>query len=500
MIASLLASLAFAASPQRPNILVVISDDQSYPHSSAYGSLMVQTPAFDSVARHGVLFTRAMAPSPGCSPSRAALLTGRYPWQLESAGTHASGFPARFDTYPALLEESGYFVGFTGKGWGPGNWKKSGRSQNPAGKEYDRRELPKASREKGISSNDYAANFGDFLAECPAEKPFCFWMGGHEPHRAYDPGIGLRHGKSLAQAEVPPFLPDADDVRSDLLDYAYEIETFDAHLGRAIELLKSSDRLENTIIIVTSDNGMSFPRAKANCYEFGIHVPLAIQWPANVAGGRSIDDPVSFVDLSATIMQAAGVQTQADPPLAGKSLLELLESGKSGVAESSRRYVFSARERHSSSRHGNVGYPQRAIRSRQFLFIRNEEPSRWPAGDPQELNPGERLGPMHGAYYDIDHGPTLSFMVNHRDEPPIRRFFELAVAKRPAEEFFDVEKDPGCLVNIASSPEYAKQVAEHRDALREFRQRTADPRTSGSEGDFDKYPRYSHIRTFPPSP
>src|SRR5690554_2681597 len=124
-----------------PNILFAISDDQSYPHASAYGSQWVQTPAFDRVAEEGVLFLNAFSASPGCSPSRAALLTGRNAWQIEDAGTHASEFPSKFVVYPDLLENAGYFVGYTQKGWGPGNWKISGRTRNPAGELYNKHKL-----------------------------------------------------------------------------------------------------------------------------------------------------------------------------------------------------------------------------------------------------------------------------------------------------------------------------------------------------------------------
>ena len=120
------------AQTQRPNILFVISDDQSYPHTSAYGYKAVSTPAFDRVAREGILLTNAFVASPGCSPSRAALLSGLNCWQTREAGTHASTFPADLPIYTEVLEKAGYHVGLTGKGWGPG--KVVGRPHNPAGK------------------------------------------------------------------------------------------------------------------------------------------------------------------------------------------------------------------------------------------------------------------------------------------------------------------------------------------------------------------------------
>ena len=122
---------------ERPNILFAISDDQSWIHTSASGCKSVNTPNFDRVAREGILFNNSFCGSPGCTPSRSSILTGRYPWQLQQAGTHASSFPKQYVVYPDLLENDGYFVGFTGKGWGPGKFEASGRSRNPAGPAFN---------------------------------------------------------------------------------------------------------------------------------------------------------------------------------------------------------------------------------------------------------------------------------------------------------------------------------------------------------------------------
>jgi N-sulfoglucosamine sulfohydrolase len=480
---------------RRPNILLAISDDQSYPHASAYGATFVSTPAFDRIAREGVLFRNAFAASPGCSPSRAALLTGRHDWQLEQAGTHASSFPAKYVTYPDLLEQSGYFVGFTGKGWGPGNWQDF-RPRNPAGPEFSDRETePPYS---GISKTDYAANFKEFLEQKPANQPFCFWYGAHEPHREYEKGAGLKAGKRLEDVVVPPFLPDTEEIRSDILDYAIEVEWFDQHLARMIEMLERAGELDNTLIIATSDNGMPFPRAKANAYEYGIHMPLAIRWGARVPGSRVVDDLVGWVDLTATILEAAGVKHPAEFPPAGSSILDTLESRQQGLVDASRTQVFSARERHSSSRYENWTYPQRALRTPQYLYIRNFKPDRWPAGDPQDLAEDGTLGPMHGGYHDIDASPSLAFLVEKRDDPEISRFFHLAVDKRPAEELFDIQKDPGCLHNLAAQAEYEEVRARLSAQLEKYLTETEDPRMLGNGDIWETYKRYSPIRKFPP--
>ena len=489
---------ACAATPpqrERPNIPFAISDDQSYPHASAYGYNAVRTPAFDRVAREGVLFTNAFSPSPGCSPTRAALLTGRHIWQIENAGTHASSFPAKYVTFPDLLEQSGYFVGFTGKGWGPGNWEDF-RPRNPAGPEFAKHTMEPP--HKSMNNTDYAANFADFLEQRPTGKPFCFWYGGKEPHRQYEKGSGLKVGKAPADVVVPSFLPDTPDIRSDILDYTVEIEWFNTHLERILAMLEEAGELDNTLIIVTSDNGMPFPRAKANLYEFGIHMPLAIRWGAKVPAGRVVDDMVGFVDLTATILDAAGVEHPGEYPLSGRSIVDTLSSDQQGDVDKTRTHIFSGRERHSSSRYKNLTYPQRAIRTRQYLYIRNFAPERWPAGAPQKYEKDGSLGPMHGGYHDIDASPSLTFLIENRLDSKLRRFFDLAVGKRPAEELFDVTKDPGCLDNLATKPGFDETRARLRKQLDDYLKDTADPRAFANGEVFENYRRYSPIRKFPP--
>lgn len=484
--------------PARPNILFVISDDQSYPHASAYGAEFVNTPAFDRVAHAGALFHNAFSPSPGCSPCRAAMLTGRHTWQIENAGTHASSFPAKYLVYPDLLEQGGYFVGYTGKGWGPGNWDET-RQRNPAGVVFNERKLERPY--SGISTTDYGANFEDFLAARPADQPFCFWVGGHEPHRRFEAGSWEKEGKTLDTAEPPAFLPDRPEIRADMLDYAVEIEHFDSHLGRALDRLAELGELDNTLVIATSDNGMAFPRAKANCYEYGAHMPLAISWPARIPAGREIDDLVGFVDLTATILEAAGViHPGGESALAGESILGLLSSESAGLVEPERNGVYFARERHSSSRYENWTYPQRALRTQRYLYIRNFKPDRWPAGDPQKYDEPGKLGPPHGGYHDIDACPSLTFLIENRADPEIRPYYLMAVDKRPGEELFDIVADPACLENLAYRSEHAETLAGLRKRLEDYLAETGDPRVTGNGDIWESYKRYSPIRTFPEPP
>ncbi|MBI4975962.1 MAG: sulfatase [Spirochaetes bacterium] len=454
---------------RRPNILFAIADDAS--HMSAYGHTFLNTPAFDAVAKEGVRFTRAFATNPKCAPSRASILTGMHTWQLEEACNHQSIFPAKFASYVDILEATGYFAGYTGKGWGPGDYEKGGWKRNPAGPEFNTRTL-KPPADTKISNKDYAANFDDFLAQRPEGTPFYFWYGGHEPHRAYVPGEGIRAGKKISDVTVPAYLPDDDIVKSDLLDYAYETEWFDMHLGRMLQKLKDIGEYENTIIIVTSDNGMPFPRVKGQMYEFDFKLPLAVSWKNGFPGGRVIDDLVSFIDLAPTILDAAG--TVKHPQMAGMSLMHMLRSHASGITEPSREYVLMGRERHDVGRENDLGYPVRCIRTHEYLYIRNFAPERWPAGNPET------------GYTNVDSSPTKELILSQHEHGE-DFYYTLAFAKRPLEELYNIMNDEACMNNLASDPLYAEIKNKLWSRLAKELQVQNDPRIDGNGDIFESY-------------
>jgi uncharacterized sulfatase len=224
-----------------------------------------------------------------------------------------------------------------------------------------------------------------------------------------------------------------------------------------------------------------------------------------------IDDLIGFVDLTATILDAAGVERPSrEHPVVGRSFRDILLSGEQGVVDPVRDAVYVARERNSSSRFNSLGYPQRGLRTHEYLYIRNLAPERWPAGAPQKYGTGTYAavedvragspGPMHAAYHDIDDCPTLRYLVAHHDDPEIGRFLHLAVDKRPAEELYDIRRDPGCLLNLASDPDYVEVTARLRDRLTRYLKETGDPRVSGEGDVWETYPRYSPLRWFPTPP
>lgn len=509
---------------ERPNILFVINDDQTYLHTSFAGSRFVSTPAFDRVAANGVYFTTCYAGSPGSAPSRSALVTGRHHWQNKQAGQHASSWMKEFVPFVDLLEANGYHTGFTGKGVAPfryaeGEADSLWRKENAAGRhlfndqQYKNNSSSDSRTAKGIGPIDYYANFLDFMALRPAGQPFYFWYGSMEPHRAYEKDSWRKNGKALERVDVPDFLPDTEEIRADLLDYAVEIEWADSHLGKMLDYLDAIGELDNTVVIVTADNGMPFPRAKANCFEYGVHVPLAISYPKGIPGQRRVDDPVGFVDIAPTILEMAGISPDAMLPLTGRSITNILRSKKEGKVDKSRKYVFMGRERHSSSRWQNRGYPQRAVRSGHYLFIWNMKPERWPAGAPQAID-GQtgQLFPMYGldeqgihhpeqAFADVDAAPSKSFLIEHHTDQAVRPYFDQAYDKRPEFELYQVEDDPFCLHNLSGHPDYSRIEKELKNSLIEELKRSGDPRLLGPDADvFESYTRYGSIRQFPPPP
>ncbi|MEZ5274797.1 MAG: sulfatase [Opitutaceae bacterium] len=475
---SVAADPAAAAPAKRPNILLAVADDWSFGHAGAYGCQWVKTPAFDRIAREGLLFTRAFTPNAKCAPSRAAVLTGRNSWQLKEAANHMCYFPPEFKVYPEVLAEHGYHVGSTAKGWAPGvAVTASGEPRELAGKPWNdhHREPPTPH----ISNNDYARNFEAFVDAAPEGKPWCFWYGSLEPHRAYEYGSGARlAGKKPDDIDrVPGFWPDNETVRNDMLDYAYETEHFDTHLGGMIALLEERGELDNTLIIVTSDNGMPFPRAKGQGYEFSNHLPLAIRWPAGIPHpGRQVDAYVSFIDFAPTLIEVAGLSWEETgmAPASGRSLLDLLGAAPD-QAFPERDHVLIGKERHDVGRPDDQGYPIRGLIKNDLLFLTNYEIDRWPVGNPET------------GYLNCDGSPTKTEILKLRQDSEKKRFWDLSFGKRPREEFYNLAVDPDCLVNLAEDPAHRATTDQMRAQMIAELTAQEDPRMRGEGAVFDHY-------------
>ncbi len=445
--------------PRRPNILLALGDNWAWPHAGALGDPVVHTPVFDRVAREGVLFRHAFCPVPSCSPTRSSILTGRVAHQLEDAASLWSAFPRKLQIFTQMLSQAGYEVAFTAKGWAPGRFKEYGWDENPAGKQF--------------------ASFEEFMQKRDPAKPFCFWYGNQDTTLPrWRPGPAGAPGLDPSRVVVPPMLPDVPEVRADMLAYYGGVERMDKAFGDAIALIEAAGALDNTVVVYTGDNGWQMPRGLANCYDTGTRVPLAIRWGDKLPAGRTVDDFVSLTDLAPTFLELASLKPT--PEMTGRSFVDLLRGKPSAVP---RDHVFVERERHANVRRGNLSYPIRGIRTRDYLYLWNLRPDRWPAGDPH-------VYVAVGDYGDVDGSNAKQYILAHQDAPEIRRFYDLSFAKRPEEELYDLNKDPHQIVNVAANPAYAATRHALRAEVERWMRATADPRVDPSYDGWDHYPYF----------
>ena len=425
------------AEEKKPNILLILADNWAWPHASAYGNKNVKTPNFDAVAKSGTLFTHGFCQVPSCSPARAVLLTGRAMHQLGPGANLWGDFPDNVKVFPEVLSKNGYNIGYQTKGWGPGLYKgQHYKKLNPCGVRYK--------------------SFEDFLKKHEkSSKPFFFWYGSHEPHMPWNKPSNYTK-VTPGKLTVPPYLPNNNIVQNDLAGYYTEIQNFDEQIGKLKAILKKKNLLENTILIVMGDNGWQMPRGLAQIYDSGTRVCMAISWPKKFQKDKICDELISFEDFAPTILKLAGVKEL--PKTTGLSLLPILKEGK----KLNRKHIYLERERHANVRAGDLSYPARAIRSKDYLFIINFTPERWPGGDPKEYF---AVGP----YGDVDQSPTkIHFITNQKT-----LYFNLAFGKRPRLELYDLKKDPYQLKNIADTR--SDLCAKFEVQLLNWMKKTNDP-------------------------
>ena len=464
------------AEDTRPNILFAIADDWGTDHAGVYGCDWIKTPSFDRLANEGILFRRAYTPNAKCAPCRATILTGRNSWQLEDACNHVNYFPAKFGSFIEALTAAGYHCGSTGKTWGPGQVvSKPGEKRQMTGIAFNTLKKPVP----GMSSTDYAGNFEAFLKTVPKGKPWFFWLGTTEPHRGFLKGNGIKHGKKLSDIDrVPGYWPDNETIRGDMLDYAIEVEHFDTHLGRAMSTLDDQQLAKKTLVVATSDHGVPFPRCKGQAYEHSNRLPLAMRWPDGIkAPKRTIKDFVSFADFAPTFLDVAGVTSpKGMEPITGKSLRPFLESNQSGQVKAWREHMIIGKERHDIGRPNDWGYPIRGIVTRDYLYLRNYEPSRWPAGNPET------------GYLNCDGGPTKTTILNLRRSGEAPKYWNLCFGKRPTEELYHIGNDPDCVNNLANNPDLADLKKELEAKMIADLKQQGDPRMFGKGHVLESYP------------
>ncbi len=504
----------------RPNILFCFADDWGR-YASAYRTgkndatpnSVVNTPNFDRIAREGVLFNNAFVNAPSCTPCRSALLSGQYFFRTgRGAILQGAVWDAKIPSYPLILKDNGYHIGHTYKVWSPGTpanapYGAKKFAYNQAGSRFNRfSQFVSAAKDQAAAKqtlyDEVRQNFRGFVNKRKSGQPFCYWFGPTNCHRKWIVGSGKKLwgiDPDKLKGKLPPFLPDNDVLREDFADYLGEVQAFDAAVGVLLDELKQLGELENTLVVVSGDHGIpGFPRGKCNLYDFGVHVALAVRWGNELnskSAGRSVDDFVNLMDLAPTFLDAAGVK----PPqvMNGRSLVDILRSEKNGQVDRSRDYVVVGRERHvAAARTGHLPYPQRAIRTKDFLYIRNYKPDRWPMGvAPGYGRPAGPLGDYAKleqntfvAFGDLDASPTKAWIATHRDDPGIQRFFDFAFGRRPAAELYDLRSDPHQVRNVANDEDFAASRKQLSERLTSILRNAGDPRVTGDGSTFDKPP------------
>ncbi|SRR6056297_151793 len=506
-----------AATDSRPHIVMCFADDWGA-YAGVYGKLkpggpsdVISTPNFDAIARQGVLMTNAFVSAPSCTPCRSSLLSGQHFWRCDRASILLGAvWDGSIPSYPLLLEQQGYRIGHTYKVWSPGTPRDAPHggdrtSFNSAGRKFNgfsQNAMKAEDREAGKAAllEEVRGNIRSFLdadddGKLDGDGPVCYWFGPTNTHRKWIAGSG----KVLwgidpddLKGKLPPYLPDVPVVREDFADYLGEAMAFDASLAVIREELDRVGIEDNTMMVISGDHGIpGVTRGKCNLYDLGTQVPLAIRWPAGIEHpGRVVTDFVSLPDLAVTFLEAGG--TKPTDNMTAKSLMPILTSDRAGRVDESRDAVFTGRERHvAAARDGYLPYPQRALRTDQYLYILNFAPDRTPMGDgpfvagsTMEVPEYEALREnTFAAYPDMDASPTKAFVVTQRDRYP--EAFDAAVGLRPRIEMYDVAADPHCMNNLAQDD----AVAEIRQSLH---QRLMDElRTTGDDRVTDD-PKWEH--------
>lgn len=503
----------------RPNILFAFADDWGR-YASAYAQAdlrkgtpndVIQTPNFDRIAEQGVLFKNAFVPAPSCTPCRSSLLSGQYFFRTgRGAILQGAHWNPDIPSFPLLLKSAGYHIGETYKVWSPGTPRDAPFGAGQHGYEKAGVKFNKFSQNvtqmvgtgtalntaKKVLYDEVLKNFEMFLDDRKEGQPFYYWFGPTLAHRKWIKGSGKNLWgiePDLLRGKLPKFLPDVEEVRQDFSDYMGEIQAFDASLGVLLKKLERIGELKNTVVVVSGDHGApGFPGGKVNLYDFGVRVALTAWWPGQ-KGGRVLEDFVNLMDLAPTFLEIGGVERPE--VMTGLSLVDVLKSTKEGLVDLDRTWVITGRERHvAGARTGYLPYPQRALRTKDYLYIINFKPDRYPMGDPKIVTPDKAPewqdleNNTFITFGELDASPTKAWLVSNRNEDRWKKFYDYAFARRPREELYILAEDPNQMNNVVENPEYESVRSQLQKQLLTELRRTQDPRVTGDGSMFDRPP------------
>lgn len=416
---------------EKPNFIFIIADDVGWNDIGCYGNNIVKSPNIDRLSREGLQFTNAFLTASSSSPSRCSIISGRYPHSCGAAELHTP-LPLHEIPFPLLLKENNYYTAHAGK-WHMGQ---------AAHRAFDR-----YTDNNGYNNgNGGEDNWVRFIKERPKDRPFFFWFASHDAHRPWGADT-FKITHDPLTIKVPLFFADTPETRQDIASYFNEISRFDHFIGKVREELEQQGVLDNTVIIVMSDNGSPFPRCKTRVYDSGMKTPLIVFWPKGLRiKGVQSESLVSAIDVAPTILELAGIESPVG--YQGKSFAPILENPSAEI----RNEVFSEHNWHDYEAH------ERMMRTKDFLYVLNARPNL------------TNCGPA-----DSKTSPTQHSLNKVRDEGKLTPAqADVFIVPRPFEELFEVRSDPQQLLNLASVPEYQKQLKVMRRLLKNWQFNTGD--------------------------
>ncbi|MEK6479719.1 sulfatase [Catalinimonas sp. 4WD22] len=413
-----------------PNVIIFIADDIGWNDLGCYGNTEVQTPNIDRMAQEGIRFTNTYLTASSCSPSRTSIISGRYPHNTGSAELHTP-LPAEVAIFPELMQKAGYYTAQAGK-WHMGDAARRG---------FD------VVHDNGQENGDGGEGMWlTSLQQRPKDKPFFMWFASLDAHRPWGPN-DFSGTHEAADVKPAPYLADVESTKEDLAKYYDEITRFDDYIGKVEEELAAQGVLDNTLIIIMSDNGRPFPRSKTRVYDSGMKTPFVVKWNAGLPQKGVVSNSlISVIDIAPTLLELSGAEIQ--PGFQGKSFASILEQPDSKF----RNYVFSEHNWHD---HEAL---ERMVRTEGYLYVLNLRPNL--------SNPGPADSNKSPSYLDLkdirDAGELSSAQA------------DIFMVPRPAEELFNCYTDPMQLVNVASLPEYQSRLKHMREVLQQWRTETLD--------------------------
>lgn len=424
-------------SQEKPNILVFIADDAGMDFG-CYGNPAIKTPNIDKLAAEGMKFENAFVTAPQCSPCRTSILSGKFAHTIGTEELH-TGIDSTTVLLPSYLKDAGYYTGLM--------LKHHIGEHGIAQFDYFNKESVWPEYYGTGEYNDKMMDYFRAFLDSSDTKPFFLWMGFIDPHRPYlDSPRKKNHAEQVhdpADVIVPPYLDDNDSTRSDLAQYYDEIHRMDTHIGWMLEELEKQGKLDNTLVIFFSDNGMPFPRAKMTCYDAGIKTPFIVRWKDKIKTGSTYEGLTSLIDLSPTLMDVAGMKKPDD--MYGKSILPVF----SNQDEPGREYIFA--ERNKQNYYDYI----RAVRTKEYKLIYNALPE-------------------FGLYCD-DNNPTGREMRRRFENDQLAHYGKRCFEKpEPELELYDIKEDPYELNNLADDPDMQEKKEKLLSVLKQWQKETGD--------------------------